>query len=84
LSPVQTTTRLVTHPTNPAEDKKANSNAVPNIYAISTQFQRVILLRFKYDPDLWAGLESMVKQQGIRNAVILAGMRSIRNYQVHA
>jgi predicted DNA-binding protein with PD1-like motif len=80
----QQTKREVTHPPNPAEDTRPNSNAVPEAYAVSTQFQRVLLLRFKYNTDLLAGLRSMVKEQGIKNAVILAGMGSVRNYQVHA
>jgi predicted DNA-binding protein with PD1-like motif len=86
LQPViaQQIRREVTRPANRAEDKRPNSSAVPSGYAISAQFQRVVLLRFKYDTDLLAGIESMVKQQGIKNAVILAGMGSVRNYQVHA
>ncbi len=41
------------------------------------------MLRFKYDTDLLAGLEQMVKQQKIRNGVILNGFGSVRNYQIH-
>jgi len=41
------------------------------------------VLRFKYDTDLLAGLEQMVKQQKIRNGVILNGFGSVRNYQIH-
>jgi predicted DNA-binding protein with PD1-like motif len=40
-------------------------------------------LRLKYQADLLAGLESMVKQQKIRNAVILAGAGSVTGYHVH-
>jgi len=43
----------------------------------------VVVLRFKYDTDLLAGLEQMVKQQKIRNGVILNGFGSVRNYQIH-
>jgi predicted DNA-binding protein with PD1-like motif len=84
LALAQQTKREVTPPANPAEDFRPNSNAVPDVSAISTQFQRVVLLRFKYNADLLAGLESMVKEQKIKNAVILAGIGSVRNYQVHA
>jgi predicted DNA-binding protein with PD1-like motif len=80
----QQTKREVTAHANPAEDTQPNSSSVPNVYAISTEFDRVVLLRFKYDTDLLAGLEETVKQQGIKNAVILAGAGSVRNYQVHA
>lgn len=84
LALAQQTKREVTRPANPVEDTRPNSNTVPDVSAISTQFQRVVLLRFKYRTDLLAGLESMVKEQKIKNAVILAGMGSVRNYQVHA
>ena len=42
-----------------------------------------MVLRFKYNTDLLAGLEKMIKQEKIRNAVILSGFGSVRNYQVH-
>jgi len=41
------------------------------------------VLRFKFDTDLLAGLEKMVKQEKIKNAVILSGFGSVRGYQVH-
>ena len=84
LTSAQQTTKEVTRPASPAEDARPNNNTVPDVYAISGQFQRVVILRFKYNTDLLAGLESMVKAQQIKNAVVLAGMGSVRNYQVHA
>jgi len=30
-------------------DAKQNSSAVPDVYAITTQFDRVVILRFKFD-----------------------------------
>ena len=68
---------------NPADDTKGLSAQVPDVYAIRTQFDRVVVLRFKFDTDLLAGLEKMVKQEKIRNAVILSGFGSVRGYQVH-
>jgi predicted DNA-binding protein with PD1-like motif len=68
---------------NPADDKKGLSDKVPDVYAMSTQFDRVVVLRFKFDTDLLAGLEKMVKQEKIGNAIILSGMGSVRGYQVH-
>jgi predicted DNA-binding protein with PD1-like motif len=56
---------------------------VPDVYAITGKFERVVVLRFKYQADLLAGIEKMVKEEKIRNAVILAGAGSVRNYQVH-
>ena len=68
---------------NPADDAKGLSDKVPDVYAIPTQFDRVVVLRFKFDTDLLAGLEKMVKQEKISNAIILSGMGSVRGYQVH-
>ena len=80
----QQTRTEVTKPTTPADDSKPNSDKVPEVYAISGQFDRVLVLRFKYQADLLAGLESMVKQHKIRNAVILAGAGSLRGYHIHS
>jgi len=53
------------------------------VQSIPTRFERVLVLRFKYDTDLLAGLEQAVKTNKIRNGVILNGFGSVRNYQVH-
>ena len=74
----------VTKATTPHDDAKPNSPTVPDVYAISGHFERVLVLRFKYQTDLLAGLEKMVKEHNVRNAVILAGAGSVRNYHVHA
>lgn len=68
---------------NSVDDTKANSDAIPDVYAINGQFDRIVILRFKFGTDLLAGIEKMVAQQKIRNAVILAGAGSVRGYQVH-
>ena len=81
--PAQQTRIEVTKPTTPSDDAKPNSDAVPEVYAISGQFQRVLVLRFKYQADLLAGLERMVKEHKIRNGVILAGIGSLRSYHYH-
>jgi len=80
----QQTRREVTTPASPAEDARPNSNRVPEVYAIPAQFERVLILRFKYQTDLLAGLERMAKEHKIRNAVILAGAGSVRGYHVHS
>ena len=56
---------------------------MPEAYAISSQFERVVIFRFKFQADLLAGLETMIKQNHIQNAVILAGAGSVIGYQVH-
>jgi uncharacterized protein len=74
----------ITKPTTPNDDAKPNSDAVPDVYAISGSFDRVVVLRFKYQADLLAGMEKMVKQHKIKNAVILSGIGSVRNYHIHS
>lgn len=83
LATAQSTRTEVTRATTPAEDAKPNSDTVPEVYALSGQFDRVLVLRFKYQTDLLAGLERMVKQHQIHNAVILAGIGSVRSYHFH-
>jgi len=84
LMPAQQSRREITNATTPAEDSKPNSPDVPDVYAINGHFERIVVLRFKYQADLLAGLEKMVKEQKIENAVILAGAGSLLSYQVHA
>lgn len=67
-----------------AADAKPNSASVPEVYAIDAKIERVVVLRFKYQADLLAGLERMVKEQHIRNAVILSAVGSVRGYHIHA
>jgi len=81
LAAAQETRREITNAT--ASDARPNSAQVPDVYAVTSQFQRVLIFRFKYQADLLAGMERMVKENKIRNAVILAGAGSVRGYQVH-
>ena len=73
----------VTRATTPGEDARPNSDAVPEGLAISTQFERIAILRFKHEADLLPGIERLLAQQGIVNAVVLSGVGSVRNYQIH-
>jgi predicted DNA-binding protein with PD1-like motif len=75
--------REFTQPANPVEDARPNSDKVPEAYALTTRFERTVVLRFKYKTDLLAGIEGMVKQEKIKNAVFLSAVGSVRNYHVH-
>src|SRR5580704_15645069 len=84
LTFAQQTQRTIVNPSpDPAADTRANSDKVPGVYAITGHFDRVVVLRFKYQTDLLAGLQKMVKQENIRNGVILSAVGSVRSYQVH-
>jgi predicted DNA-binding protein with PD1-like motif len=82
LSAAETRTEIV-NATTPAQDAKANSADVPDVYAIEGKFDRVVILRFKYQADLLAGLQQMVKEKHIKNAVILSAVGSVRSYHYH-
>jgi predicted DNA-binding protein with PD1-like motif len=83
LSAQETRREIVNAAPTPEGDTKQNSDKVPDVYAIKGQFDRVLVLRFKYDVDLLAGIEKMVKKEKIRNAVILSGIGSVRGYHIH-
>lgn len=83
LAAAEVTRREETRATTPAEDAKPNSAQVPEVYALVGQFDRIVVLRFKYDTDLLPALERMVKEQKIRNAAILSCAGSVRSYHYH-
>jgi predicted DNA-binding protein with PD1-like motif len=83
LSAQETRWSKVNASPNPADDMKANSDKVPDVYSITGHFDRIVVLRLKYKADLLAGMEKMVKQERIRNGVILAGLGSVRGYEIH-
>src|ERR1035438_9489983 len=70
----QQTRREEVRSSGAAEDARPNSSNVPDVYAIAGQFDRVLILRFKYQTDLLAGMEKMVKEQHVKNAVILSAI----------
>jgi uncharacterized protein len=79
----QTRKEIVRASPNPDDDTKPNSDKVPEVYGIAGEFKRVIVLRFKFDTDLLAGMEKMVRQEKIKNGVILSGIGSVRGYHIH-
>lgn len=74
----------VTKATTPELDAKGVSADVPDVYAVSAKIERVVIMRFKYQADLLAGIEEMVKKEKVKNAVFLSGIGSVRNYHVHS
>jgi predicted DNA-binding protein with PD1-like motif len=79
----QQTRKEITKATTPFDDSKPNSDQVPEAYAISGRFDRVLVLRLKHDADLLAGIEKLTQQHHVRNAVILSGIGSVKGYHVH-
>jgi hypothetical protein len=60
LLPQETRKEIVNPAPHPADDAKPSSSAVPDVYAIEGRFDRLVILRFKFDTDLLAGIEKMV------------------------
>lgn len=83
LSAQETRRETVHVSANPADDHRPNSAGVPDVSVIESHIDRILIFRFKFGTDLLAGLNSAIQKQGIRNAVILSGFGSVRNYQVH-
>lgn len=79
----QPTRTEVVKSTTPLDDAKPNSDKIPDVYAVAGQFERILVLRFKYEADLLAGMEKMMKENHVRNAVILSGIGSVKGYHVH-
>jgi predicted DNA-binding protein with PD1-like motif len=75
--------QTTTQPKPSAADRKPNDPGIPDAYAINGHISRVVVMRVKYQADLLRGIETLVKQQNIRNAVILSGAGSVRGYQIH-
>lgn len=83
LSAQETRREIVNASPRAADDARPNSDKVPEVYAVKGQFDRILILRFKYDTDLLAGMEKIVKQEKIHNAVLLSGAGSVRGYHMH-
>jgi predicted DNA-binding protein with PD1-like motif len=62
----------------------AAEQAVPEVVSVASEVKRVVLVRFKYNTDLLEGLRQAVKNEKIKNAVILSGVGSVTSYHVHA
>lgn len=80
----QETRHTVKNPShNPIDDTKPNSSVVPEAYALSGHFSRIVVIRLKNGANLLAGMEHIVKEQHIQNGVILSAIGSLRSWEVH-
>src|ERR1700743_2744957 len=73
----------ITHPHATPEDARPNDPKVPDSYSITGHFDRIVVMRMKFQTDLLAEMEKQVKAQHIRNAVILSGIGSVRGWRIH-
>src|SRR5215467_6839116 len=79
----ETRREIVNAAPTPGDDAKPNSDKVPDVYPIYGKIGRVVIFRFKNNADLLAGMERMIKQEKIKNAVILSGIGSLKGYHTH-
>lgn len=56
---------------------------MPEVYAVTSRFERIEIVRMKPGTDMLEGLEKFVKQENIKNAVILTGIGSVTDYHFH-
>src|SRR5471030_1920700 len=80
--PLGAAAQIARHPATP-EDSRPNDPKVPDSYVLSGRFDRILVLRAKNKTDLLTEMEKQVKQQHIKNAVILSGIGSVRGYRFH-
>ncbi|MHC4173067.1 MAG: PPC domain-containing DNA-binding protein [Planctomycetota bacterium] len=67
-----------------AKNKSDLGPSAPAVHSISSNFNRIVVARFKYGTDLLDGLKKAVKKERIKNAAILSGMGSLTSYHVHS
>jgi predicted DNA-binding protein with PD1-like motif len=82
LAPAFAAQTITTTPTAPS-DSKPNDPAVPDVYATTGQFERVVVMRMKFGTDLLADIQKSVAEEHIKNGIILTGIGSVRGYRVH-
>src|SRR4051794_117945 len=81
----QETRKTVTNPSpDPKDDTKPNSSSVPDAYALTGRFDRIVVIRLKNKANLLAGITKVVQEQHIQNGVFLSGIGSLRGYEVHS
>ncbi len=67
-----------------AKGGTATMESAPEVYTVSGNFSRIVVVRIKRGMDLLDGLKKAVEREKIRNAAILSGVGSLTSYRVHA
>lgn len=55
----------------------------PAVHTVSSEFERIEIIRLQNGTDMLEGLNRTVKEKKIKNAVILAGIGSVTDYHYH-
>jgi predicted DNA-binding protein with PD1-like motif len=56
---------------------------IPDVHVISTDFERIVIIRMRSGADLLEGLNQAVKNHDIKNGIILTGIGSVTDYHYH-
>lgn len=56
---------------------------VPGLKIVTTNFERIEIIKMNPGTDMLDGLNLAVKERNIKNGVILAGIGSVTDYSVH-
>ena len=56
---------------------------LPDVYSVTSQFDRIEIVRMKPGTDMLEGLKKFINEKNIKNAVILTGIGSVTDYHYH-
>jgi predicted DNA-binding protein with PD1-like motif len=56
---------------------------MPDVFSLSTSFERIEIVRMKSGTDLLEGLNQFIREKNVKNAVILTGIGSVTDYHFH-
>ncbi len=56
---------------------------LPDVYSVTSQFDRIEIVRMKPGTDMLEGLGKFINEKNIKNAVILTGIGSVTDYHYH-
>ncbi|MBA7530353.1 hypothetical protein ES705_22556 [subsurface metagenome] len=56
---------------------------IPEVYAVTSQFERIEIVRMRTGTDLLEGLKTVASEKNIKNGVILSGIGSVTDYHYH-
>ena len=57
----ETRTTVPNPSSNPQDDSKLNSSVVPDAYALTGHFDRIVVIRLKYKANLLDGMNKIIK-----------------------
>jgi predicted DNA-binding protein with PD1-like motif len=69
---------------NRLTDRVPPGRPVPSPLTFASRFERVVLVRMTYETDMLEALNRAVRDERIRNAVILSGIGSLKSHHLHA